>query len=198
MSEKKQCVTVFTAVNLKGDSAVLDEGDFSFDTKIDKTISAVSHSKTYKVPIKVNQTNFKNNAIKSLQIAPFIKVTVYETTSKGGRNIEFINNSEDTMIVNDLSTSQYDFSDKISHISVESIKNRYGKTIQETIVTDAENMNDGTSSESFRSIDTPEERQLKIFIIVVLLISSVICFAMGLGIGKSWRESISWNSDANW
>ena len=197
MSNKQASVTVFTATNLKGDSAVINEGDFNFNTKVNTTIIAKSHGKTIKKPIKIDETHFKNDAIKSLQIDPYVKVTVYETTTKGGRNIEFINNSKDTMVVNDLSTSQYDFSDKISHITVEQIRDKSDKPLQETLVTDAANVGEPSTPEQFTAIDTPEERKLKIFIIVVLLISSVICFAMGLGLGKSWRESVSQNIPVN-
>lgn len=181
-------VQVFTGKDFKGDTATINVGDFNFDTKTSKTIIGVVHGKEYKYPYNIKKTNFKNDAIKSLKIGPHLLVEVYEKTNKGGRYISFENNSDDMMNVSDLSTNQYNFSDKISNIVVKPIT-KSEKAYQRTTVLDS------GIGESFRSIDIPEEHNLKIIMIIILMISSVLCFTLG---GLFGKEFFGCNYNANY
>lgn len=176
-------VQVFTEKSFKGDTATINIGDFNFDTKISKTIIGVAHGKEYKFPYNIEKVNFKNDAIKSLKIGPYLSVTVYEQTDKGGRYINFENNSPDVMNVTDLSTNQYTFADKISNIVVKPLT-KANKSFQKTLVLDSE------VGESFTSIDTPEEYNMKIVIIIILLVSCTLCLVLGGFFGKSMFNDV--------
>ena len=173
-------VVVYTGKNFTGDKFTIGVGDFNFDTKKQRTVVGIISKQEYSINYNIEHSNFKNDAINSLEIGPFLKVIIYEDTDKGGRWIMFENAENNTMKIEDLSISKFNFNDKISHIEVSQIKNK-NKTYQSTHIVDSfekEKFNPNNTYFDFKYNYT-------IILIIVLTVSSILCFILGGAFGLS-------------
>lgn len=178
--DKAQNVIVYTGKKFTGDNFKLGVGDFNFNTKEQKNIVGIIAKQEYPVNYNLEHSNFKNDAINSLEIGPFLKVIIYEDTDKGGRWITFENAEDNMMKIEDLSTSKFNFNDKISHIEVSQIKDK-SKKYQSTYILDA------FEKEKFNphnaNFDT--KYNYTIILIIILTVSSILCFILGGAFGFS-------------
>lgn len=173
-------VIVYTGKKFTGDKFTIGIGDFNFNTKEQKSIVGVIAKQEYPIDYKLERSNFKNDAINSIEIGPFLKVIIYEDTDKGGRWIIFENAENNIMKVEDLSVSKFNFNDKISHIEVSQIKDK-SKTYQSTYIVDS------FEKEKFDPHNTNFDSKYNytMILIIILAVSSVLCFILGGAFGLS-------------
>lgn len=163
-------VHVFTEKDYKGDKVTLDVGDYLAE----RNIIGISKNKEFEFPVKY----FQERAIKSLIIGPGLNVNVYESTERGGRYIQFENASDEEMKIPDLSTSQYNFADKIIRIVAEKVDVKNENKTQKTTVVDSQ------------EVEKFEQKEFNFnLVIIVLFIALVMMYFINGGIiGKCWFE----------
>ena len=183
-------VVVYTGKKFSGDKFVIDTGNFNFTDKIKKTITGIIAKKEFPVDFERDKVNFKDDSIRSIQIGPYLKVSLYENTDKGGRWIIFENSNDDVMSVEDLGSSKYDFSDKISRIEVVEIKDK-SKKFQSSYILNAF---EKEGKEGF-IFGNPIDGFSKL-IILILIICLIGFFVIKRSTLKNWfgMNGMSWNS----
>lgn len=183
-------VIVYTGKKFTGDKFTIGVGDFNFDTKEQKNIVGVIAKQEYPINYNLERSNFKNDAINSLEIGPFLKVIIYEDTDKGGRWITFENAENNVMKIEDLSISKFNFNDKISHIEVSQIKDKT-KKYQGTYILDAfEKEKFDPHTGKFDS-----KYNYTMILIIILAVSSVLCFILGGAFGLSLSKFNDFTED---
>lgn len=183
-------VVVYTGKKFAGDKFTIGVGDFNFDTKEQKNIVGVIAKQEYPINYNLKRSNFKNDAINSLEIGPFLKVIIYEDTDKGGRWITFENAENNAMKIEDLSISKFNFNDKISHIEVSQIKDKT-KKYQGTYILDA------FEKEKFdpHNVNFDSKYNYTMILIIILAVSSVLCFILGGAFGLSLSKFNDFTED---
>ena len=183
-------IIVYTGKKFTGDKFTIGIGDFNFDTKEQKNIIGVIAKQEYPVDYKLERSNFKNDAIDSMEIGSFLKVIIYEDTDKGGRWIIFENAENNIMKIEDLSISKFNFNDKISHIEVSQIKDK-NKKYQSTYIVDSfEKENFDPHSTNFDS-----KYNYTMILIIILIVSSILCFILGGAFGLSLSKFNDFTED---
>lgn len=188
---KTMSVVVYTERDFKGESAEFEEGTHDFETRIDATIIGESRGKKYEQPMSIVRGDSMNNRIESMKIQPSTRVELYEKTTNGSRCVVFENHTSEAQNIKNLfDVIMADIGDKTSRLVVKKIDKPCTDCNYKMTIIEASN------EEAFKVIDTPEERNMKLVVLIMLIILAMICLTVGgcFCCRNRWCDS-KWDDD---